>query len=366
MKIQYALMSCSANPRYTAYWPVTAAAWLKLGITPVCLFIPDNPTHKLPEAPGGIVHTIPHLQDVHIIIQTYMVRFWASCLYPKAIVTATDMDLIPLSDHFFNTQLDPYPEDTYLHVRLYPGEYDRARIANIPETVSYVKNMRWLGALWHIARGEVMHKVLEFSPDWADKLQKNDSLFSTRDAKETDLKVVGRRPFTNPNPSIGDDIYPSIRLHHATYRPISYLTYSHATCPGMMTYLNTDFSQYESKGNYSAIHFSVPYAAAKGLIQHVLTGRPLPRFYRMVRWLIDDLTTTLNKNIRFAGPALSLILLGLVWLVLRLLTPFMGYNKVLLDGLWHVRNNLMQQYPLLTKLYDLWLKIRYSLFPSRY
>ena len=68
MKIQYALMSCSAHPRYTEYWPSVARAWLGLGITPVCLFIPDT-THKLPEAPGGIVHTISHLRDVPISIQ---------------------------------------------------------------------------------------------------------------------------------------------------------------------------------------------------------------------------------------------------------------------------------------------------------
>ena len=59
MRIQYALMSCTANTRYAEYWPLVAAAWLNLGIKPVCLFIPDNPAVKLPEVPGGTVHTIP-------------------------------------------------------------------------------------------------------------------------------------------------------------------------------------------------------------------------------------------------------------------------------------------------------------------
>lgn len=365
MKIQYALMGCSANPRYTAYWPVTAAAWLKLGITPVCLFIPDNATHKLPEAPGSIVHTIPHLQDVHIIIQTYMVRFWASCLYPKAIVTATDIDLIPLSDHFFNTQLAPYPEDAYLHLRLYAGEYDHARIANIPEAVAYVKNMRWLGALWHIARGEVMHNILAFALDWATSCRKTIPYFLHNNAKATDLKVVGRRPYTNPNPGIGDDIYPSIRLHHTTYQPTSYLTYSPKECLGLMTYINTSFTQYNLRSTYSALHFSAPYAAVKELIAHVLARRPLPKLYRMFRWLIDDLTSHLTQKGRM-GAGLAFILMGLVWLFLRLLSPFIGYSQVLLSGLWHTRTAWMQRYPSLMGLYRRWLRVRNLFIWQRY
>ena len=66
MKIQYALMSCTANTRYTEYWPTVAAEWLKFGITPVCLFIPHDPMVKLPKAPGGIVHTIPPYYNIEI------------------------------------------------------------------------------------------------------------------------------------------------------------------------------------------------------------------------------------------------------------------------------------------------------------
>ena len=366
MKIQYALMSCSANPHYTEYWPIVAAAWLKLDVTPVCLFIPDNPSVTLPDAPGGIVHTIPHLNDVHIIIQTSMVRFWASCLYPKAIVTATDIDLVPLSTHFFNTQLAPYPEDVYLHLRALPGEYDLACIANIPETISYVKNMRWLGVSWHIARGEVMHQVLEFTPDWATSCRKTIPYFLRRDAKETDLKVVGRRPFTALNPSLGDEIYPSIRLHHATYRPISYHTYSPDLCRGIMNYVATAFTQYEPKSNYSSIHFSVPYSATKELIEHALAGRPLPRLYLIFRWLIEDLTEILNKKIKIVGPYLSFISMFLTWLGLRLIYPFVGYSKMLLGGLWHTRNDWLQQHPLLLGLYRRWLRVRSFFISLRY
>ena len=364
-------MSCNANPRYTAYWPTVAAAWLKLDITPVCLFIPDDPTHKLPEAPGGIVHVIPHLKDVHIIIQTYMVRFWASCLYPKAIVTATDIDLVPLSTHFFNTQLVPYPEDAYLHLKLPSGGYDFNHLANIQEDIAHIKEMRWLGALWHIAKGEVMHKVLEFSQNWEASCRKTLPYFLQKDAKETDLKVVGRRPFTAFNPSLGDDIYPSIRLHHTNYLPVHYIShqpdqYAHVIDEMILTCAdpNLNIKQHDHIG----IHFHLyTYAECKESIEHLLTYGTVPRpsillryYTALWRWLIEFQKCPKNQNATYRA-WLDLILNGLMWSTLRLISlfkPIRPYNKALLAILYHKRNALLAQHPQLASFFIHLLRIK--------
>ena len=174
MKIQYALVSCNAEPRYTAYWPTTAAAWLKLGITPVCLFIPDDPSHKLPAAPeGSIVHTIPPLSDVHIMPQVVMLRFWASYLYPDAAVIINDMDFVPLSRPFFQTQLAAYPEHAYIHMGPSSGPSPWTHMTNIPEKITHINKVRYLLVCFHVAKGRVMQKILNLSPDWEASCKKS-------------------------------------------------------------------------------------------------------------------------------------------------------------------------------------------------
>ena len=172
MKIQYALMSCNADSRYTEYWPTVASAWLKLGITPVCLFIPSNPTVKLPEAPSGIVHTFSPLNGIHISIQSLTLRFWGGCLYPKDIVIVSAIDLIPLSRHFFCTQLAAYPDHAYLHLNHSPGKYLFHSIFNIPEKITHLSRYRIIFAGFHIAKGEVMHRVFDFSQNWETSCKK--------------------------------------------------------------------------------------------------------------------------------------------------------------------------------------------------
>ena len=165
MKIQYALMSCNSNPRYAGYWPVVAAAWLKLNITPVLFFIPNNPKHQLPEAPGGIVHTVPHIEDVPIIIQALMLPFWGSYLYPNATIITTDINLFPLSNRFFHTQLTTYPDHAYLHLQPKMCRYPRPnqdplvldlivgaaplstlKVHNIPEQVTTINKLPLRGS----------------------------------------------------------------------------------------------------------------------------------------------------------------------------------------------------------------------------
>ena len=215
MKIQYALMSCNSNPRYAGYWPVVAAAWLKLNITPVLFFIPNNPKHQLPEAPGSIVHTMPHIRDVHIIIQALMLPFWGSYLYPNATIITTDINCFPSSNHFFRTQLTTYPDHAYLHLspkmcRYVHGSPDQnpllldlivgaaslptLRVHNIPEQTTTINKLPHLSSWWHIAKGETIHKVLELASDWETTCRKTLPYYPHKDTKITASRSWASRP----------------------------------------------------------------------------------------------------------------------------------------------------------------------------
>ena len=360
MRIQYALMSCTANPRYTGYWPVVAAAWLKLGITPVCLFIPDNQIHKLPAAPGGIVHTIPPLKNVHPVIQGSMLRFWGSYLYPKHIVIITDIDMAPLSKRFFRTRLAQHPEDAYLHLRHDPGEYPFYNTSRIPEKRASVTKMRYLNACFHMAKGEIIHRVLKLGSDWETTCKKTIPYYIHNRARpqgHSDIKVTGRPPYDDPVPRYGDEIYPSIRLHHSPYRSVSYITYQPDEYPELITY-NTVFTRNILKDkDYVGVHLPLPYTECKEIITSIAANGTLPKTDIILRWLVD-LTTYPNKGIKGIGIWLSLILMGLIWLVLRPLASLGNTTRISLIYLWYKRQELFIQNPPVMRLYRRWLRTK--------
>jgi len=108
-------MSCNSEMDYLGYWPLAAAAWRKLGITPVLFFIRDSDTIKPPPA-DGIVHELELLDDVAVSVQYTWARFWGASLYPDDVVITADMDLLPLSADYFVVQLENIANDEYVHL----------------------------------------------------------------------------------------------------------------------------------------------------------------------------------------------------------------------------------------------------------
>ena len=360
MKIQYALMSCNANPRYTEYWPTTARAWLKLGIRPVCLFIPDNPTVKLPKAPGGIIHTIPPLRDVHISIQSSMLRFWSSYLYPNATVIISDIDLVPLSKHFFCTQLASYPPNAYVHLKHSPGEHDFYNVVNIPEKIKQIDRMRFVNVAFSVAKGAIIHKLLRFSSDWEISCKKTIPYFLHKEAKIT---MTDRPAYLGSVPRIGDELYPSIRLHYSDYRPVFYISYPlnntlrTITLHDMFNYTFL-FDRASPEDRYICAHLSpLPYRECKRMIEHLLMKGRFPKSYLFLKRCVN-LTELPRKRIKTIGPWLSLALMILAWCVLRLLihlSPALReFSPILLADLFCKRSELLDQNPAITR-YARWL-----------
>lgn len=304
---------------------MVATAWLKLGITPVCLFIPDNPNVTLPKAPGGIVHTIPPLSDVHITIQGLMLRFWGSYLYPKAIVATGDMDAIPLSKHFFQEQLAPYPDHAYVHLKHAAGAYHFYGMDNIPEKITSLAKVRYTASWFNIAKGEIMQRVLELSPDWETTCKKSIPYFLHNKAR---IKILGWEntpEFSHQNimssrPFYGDEIYPSIRLRHSNYHPTFYISYQPKHYyEGYITCFNIFQNDLQAGGHYTLAHFSpLRYSEFKNTIDCIVTKNRLPNFSlvlgRYVNWLNSP-----RRRIKRVDGWLSFTLTFLSWFMLLLL-----------------------------------------------
>ena len=374
MKIQYALVSCNTNPRYTAYWPTVAAAWLKLGITPVCLFIPDKPDLKLPPAPeGSIVHTIPPLEDVHIMPQVLMLRFWASHLYPQAVITTADIDCIPLSKHFFHTRLAKYPEHAYLHLKPDPKEYIACNISDIPEQTTHL-NLPYLQSWFHVARGKVMQELLELPADWATTCKKILPYYLQKKARiRTDMHP--RVHFASEDVCyFGDEIYTSIRLHHSNYASLHYISYQPDQYPGLIGWHTIFYAGQNidlSRDDYVGIHLArLSYAEGKEIIEHLLRSGSVPKLAPLAQRYIQfwhgliNLTDVLKDRIKIVGPWAALILNVLLWSIFHILPLPRPHTRIFWLILWYKRDTLLRQHPPIMRFFHQFLKIKNAVRPK--
>ena len=317
-------MSSNANPEYLDFWPVAAKAWLDFGITPVLFYIPDHAedapiSQVMPaDVPGGEVHTIPHLPDVNIVLQSSLLRFWGSCYYPDDIVIVSDIDMLPLSKAFFVDQLSGINNDRYVHLRCARGEYETVNLCIIsPEkTVTEIPEMRHYPACYHIAQGSLMHDVL-WSPDISGRSGEVKNTSDWKACCELAMPYFhythGKHGFRMVNTArdfdkslfhtIGDELYTSARIHlfprrdmfhHITHTKHQYDLLSRVSwiyCPRKL-----------SQGYYSAAHLPRPYSRYEPVIDALLQRRAVPPVYRMLfrtTGMINNLGHRLPKRAVF-------------------------------------------------------------------
>ena len=79
----------------------------------------------------------------------------------------------PLSKHFFQEQLAPYPDHAYVHLKHAAGEYHFFGMRDIPEKITSLEKVRYTASWFNIAKGEIMQRVLELSPDWETTCKKS-------------------------------------------------------------------------------------------------------------------------------------------------------------------------------------------------
>ena len=294
MKIKYALMSSNANPEYLDFWPVAAKAWLDVGITPVLFYIPDHAedapiSQVMPaDVPGSEVHTIPHLPDVNIVLQSSLLRFWGSCYYPDDIVIVSDIDLLPLSRRFFTDQLADVADNCYVHLRCVPGGHGPLGLRNIPgNQVTEIPNMRYLNACWHAGNGNLMHKIL-----WPS--QKGETSDWESDCKQTIpyhyVQGDGHYTYTITDRTTrrgkivrfnahGDELYLSMRVHlFPEQNIVRYITQKQYHFLDRSNWYYK--SEILSQGSYSAAHLPRPYHRYKPNIDALLQQRALSPTYR--------------------------------------------------------------------------------------
>jgi hypothetical protein len=139
MKIEIAINSSDSNELYLDFWPSVSRAWSKLNIKPILLYIADNyETIPISEEYGTVIRLKP-ICNIPIYLQTQMIRYWYATQIKNTIGIISDIDMYPLSNFYFNTQLENISNDKYVHLNPCAD--------NIP-------------ACYHVASGDTYKKVL--------------------------------------------------------------------------------------------------------------------------------------------------------------------------------------------------------------
>ena len=279
MRITYCLMSCDSNPEYLDFWPVVAKACLKLGMRPVLFYIATDENAIPAAVAGGQVHTFEPIPDIPITIQASTLRYWGCVSYPDDVVMVNDIDLIPLSKKFFIDRLHNINNDDYVHIPPIARPLPKPRYGTITSD-DILKNYpidqaAYLNAVYHIAHGDIMRKVLGFSNSWPESCRKTAPHWYkiNRDRKHIPPEKQIEYIRSHHNPSFGDEIYPSIMAAMAEKRGerINLLPYF----GDEFSWLNRGIPKNPDKeklrsGYYSALHAPRPYSKHKTAIDNFL------------------------------------------------------------------------------------------------
>ncbi len=143
MKIDIAINSSDSNSLYLDFWPSVSRAWKeKLHIDPVLIYIDnDYETANISEKYGEVIRIKP-IPTIPIYVQCQVVRYWYATQLGEKVGVISDIDMYPLSNFYFNTQIQSIPNDRYVHLNPCMATY-----GNVP-------------ACYNVAAGNTYSKVL--------------------------------------------------------------------------------------------------------------------------------------------------------------------------------------------------------------
>jgi len=150
VRIKYSIHASDSNSMYLDFWPIVSEIWVKkFNITPILIYI-DNGEDSLLETKCeyGVIYKVKAIKDFPIHLQTQIIRFWYTSLFPDDVSIISDIDMLPMSIDYFINSIKPYDENSYIHLNSCVESYGR------------------LPACYHVAKGSQFKKVLEIEEDW--------------------------------------------------------------------------------------------------------------------------------------------------------------------------------------------------------
>lgn len=146
MKIDYALMSCDSNPLYLDFWPIVSKLWkLKIGLTPILIYV-GNDDIPISTEYGEVVR-VPLVDGISPATQSQLARYWYVVNKPEDVCIISDIDMLPLSKHYFIDLVKDFSDDSWIHLNdCFDGKH--------------------MSTCYHVAKGSLFNDVWKVESDW--------------------------------------------------------------------------------------------------------------------------------------------------------------------------------------------------------
>lgn len=134
MTIDYAIVSTDQNQMYKDFWPIVKNLWINLiGIKPILVEISN--CNEIIDQGDCIIHKFKEIDGINTGFQSQIARMYVTKFYQDKVCITSDIDMLPLSKHYFTNNIDEYnneqliifSSDAYDNTNRYPICYNAAK-----------------------------------------------------------------------------------------------------------------------------------------------------------------------------------------------------------------------------------------------
>jgi hypothetical protein len=174
LKITHVIFSTSE--RFSVFWNLQAQIWKKhFGIEPICLLVGDRSKTNLSEEFGTVIE-VPIVPDYPHLIQITWSKFFYASKATESTTLIGDIDLYPLSKHWFTDNIKDVPDDHYVHLdadgitQLNGTPYTWTGRVLSPASMPDLGCPTNMPGHYHLAKGSTFTTGLEMRDLWMQEL----------------------------------------------------------------------------------------------------------------------------------------------------------------------------------------------------
>jgi hypothetical protein len=112
MKIKYSIVSSNSDRKYLSFWPRVRDLWIRMGITPILVFIGDE--DKVINREEYIIHKIKKINNFPEAFQSQISRLFIPKHYQDEVLLLSDIDMLPINKDYFTKTTLPHDEDSFV------------------------------------------------------------------------------------------------------------------------------------------------------------------------------------------------------------------------------------------------------------
>ena len=148
MKLDRVILGCDTHPDYLPFWNLSSKAWNTIiGIKPTLVLIADEIPDDL-DTTYGEIYLFKPIEGIPTARQAQIVRFFFPSQFPEEACLTSDIDMLPLSNQYFNQIPSVCPDD---HLVVYSSD---STIPGMPNHPSFAVG-------YNAAKGSTFEEIVQ-------------------------------------------------------------------------------------------------------------------------------------------------------------------------------------------------------------